>query len=156
MEKNITYDKIARARSILNSIGDTVKDVSVEPTHVTIVVCSTAPQIHPSLGVFNAALQRFTDVSGFKVDFSSLILDKACEKRQETLEASVDLTEKLDALLSITDRVSVFKERQESRRILESMLQLIAEITDYIRNHTETVFGLSPFPLLMDHRSAKL
>ncbi|TFK66218.1 WD40 repeat-like protein [Pluteus cervinus] len=80
--------------------------------------------LHPALAVFNAALQRFTD---------------ACEKRQKAWEAAGELTDEFETLLSITGRVDVLKERHESRIALESMLQLIAAITDYICNHVETV-----------------
>ncbi|TFK61160.1 hypothetical protein BDN72DRAFT_477357 [Pluteus cervinus] len=84
--------------------------------------------LHPALAVFNAALQRFTD---------------ACAKRQEAWKAAGNLMEEFEMLLSITERVDVLKERRESREALNSMLQLIAEITDYICNHGETVIDMT-------------
>lgn len=60
----------------------------------------------------------------------------------ETWKAAVEFTKELDDLLSITTRVDVLKERVESRKALDRMLQLVAEIADYIRNYTETVTGL--------------
>ena len=60
----------------------------------------------------------------------------------ETWKAAAEFTKELDDLLSITTRVDVLKERVESRKALDRMLRLVAEIADYIRNYTETATGL--------------
>jgi hypothetical protein len=45
--------------------------------------------------------------------------------------------------LSIADRVPELREREETRKAVERLLDLVAEAANYIRNHTQTrFFGL--------------
>lgn len=74
---------------------------------------------------------------------------QACRDRQQTWEAAVDLTQELDTLLSISNHLDVLKERGESRKALDKILRLIAEVSDYIRNYTETAAGLPIFRIFI-------
>lgn len=63
---------------------------------------------------------------------------KACEQQQACRKAASMLTEELDAFYSLSDRVRIIQEREESRRALGEMMIVIAEAANYISGHTST------------------
>ena len=57
-----------------------------------------------------------------------------CKEREECREAAHDLAEDLDSFLSLKKDVSAIEERQKCREAVGRMLELIAEIANYICN----------------------
>ena len=48
------------------------------------------------------------------------------------------LTEELDQFLTIEEKLEFLREREESRRAVERMMEVIADAATYISNHTST------------------
>jgi hypothetical protein len=56
--------------------------------------------------------------------------------------------EEWDKFLLIKDRVPELRKREETRKAVERLLELVAEAANYIRNHMQTrIFGLYSTPL---------
>ena len=59
---------------------------------------------------------------------------QACKKRDECRKAAHDLAMDLGRFLSLKEHVGVLEEREKSRKAVRRMLELIAEIANYICN----------------------
>ena len=81
---------------------------------------------------------------------SLLFLEQACENQEKCKEVASDLTEELDQFLTIEGKLEFLREREESRRAVERMLEVIAEAASYISNQTSTsIFCSYPFSELV-------
>ena len=69
---------------------------------------------------------------------SLLFLEQACENQEKCKEAASDLTEELDQFLTIEGRLGLLSEREESRRAVERMMEVITDAANYISSHTST------------------
>ena len=69
---------------------------------------------------------------------SLLFLEQACESQEKCKEAASDLMEELDQFLTIEEKLEFLREREESRRAVERMMEVIAEAASYISDHTST------------------
>ena len=69
---------------------------------------------------------------------SRLFLEQACENQEKCREAASELTKELDHFLMIEGELEFLREREESRRAVERMMEVIAEAASYISDHTST------------------
>ena len=69
---------------------------------------------------------------------SLLFLEQACENQEKCKEAAAELTEELDQFLTIEGKLEFLREREESRRAVARMIEVITDAATYISENTST------------------
>ena len=109
--------------------------------------CSSSSQIHPAIGAAFSALNILTEVRvrvSNDVDLNAFP-EQACESQEKCKEAASDLTAELDHFLTIERKLEFLREREESRRAVERMMEVVTDAANYISSHTSTKILCSYF-----------
>lgn len=142
---------LEKTRGLTNAIclvDDVVSDVSLIIFRNRNTCWSHTFQVHPVIKASLFAVKLLTEVHTLpypEFDEAQRESTQACRQSVEYRKATRELVLELDGFLSLQDQVALISERAETRRAVEDMLKLIAEVADYIRNRSSLILFVSAF-----------